>query len=198
MTLNKPAYHGPGGHPHGQPRGNSQPVVISVDGACRGNGREHSDAAAGVFVDHGSRFNESIPLNLDRPTNQKAEILAGIHGLSKAREMDGGPSRHVVIKSDSQYMVKGVNEWSRKWESNGYKTVHGQPVANRELFQELNSAKKSLEQSGIEVDFQHVPREQNRDADRWANKAFENHPTRARMAATMDQDRQVQHAQYRE
>ncbi|EFE33012.1 ribonuclease H1, putative [Trichophyton benhamiae CBS 112371] len=175
MTLDNSPYYGLDGRPQGQRHGNTQPLVISVDGACRGNGREHRDASAGVFVDQGSRFNESIPLNLDNPSNQKAEILAGIHGLNKAREMDGGPSRHVTIRSDSEYMVKGVNEWSRRWESNGYRAANGQPVVNRELFQQLNSARDSLERSGIKVDFQHVPREENRDADHWASQAFDNY-----------------------
>ncbi|KAF3491212.1 uncharacterized protein GIQ15_00729 [Arthroderma uncinatum] len=174
MTLTKPySSSGPPlGRGDGQLQDNSKPVVISVDGACRGNGTGHAKAGVGVYVGPGSGFNESTPLNLDRPTNQKAELLAGIHGLNKALEMDGGPSRHVVIKSDSQYMVKGVNEWSQKWESNGYLNANGQPVANAYLFQELKESVRELNESGIEVDFQHVPREQNQDADRLANQSF--------------------------
>ncbi|EGD91260.2 uncharacterized protein TERG_07482 [Trichophyton rubrum CBS 118892] len=168
MTLDNSPYYGLGDRAQGQPRDNTQPLVISVDGACRGNGREHRDAAAGVFVDQGSRFNESIPLSLDNPSNQKAEILAGIHGLNMEGTRNGR-------RSDSEYMVKGVNEWSRRWESNGYRTANGQSVVNRELFQQLSSARDSLERSGIKVEFQHVPREENRDADHWANRAFDNY-----------------------
>ncbi|KAM5443871.1 putative ribonuclease H [Microsporum ferrugineum] len=170
MTPAKlPSSSGPDSHFQGQP------VVISVDGACEGNGTGRGRASAGIYVGDRSQSNESIPLNLDNPTNQKPEIMAGIHGLNKAREMDGGPSRHVIIKSDSQYMVKGVNEWSHRWESNGYRAANGQPVANGDLFRELNAAKDSLEKSDVKVDFQHVPREQNWDADHWANRVLSDH-----------------------
>ncbi|KAK2882677.1 hypothetical protein FQN49_000109 [Arthroderma sp. PD_2] len=174
MTLtNPPSSSRAGGrgqqHNSSQSQGNSKPVVVSVDGVCKGNGTGHARSGAGIYLGPGSRFNESIPLSMDNPTNQKAELLAGIHGLNKAREMD---TSHVVVKSDSEYMVKAVNEWSRNWESNGYRNANGQPVANADLFQRLNESVRTLEESGVRVDLQHVPREQNQDADRWANRSF--------------------------
>ncbi|KAM5429429.1 putative ribonuclease H [Microsporum canis] len=181
MTPAKlPSSSGPDSHFQGQP------VVISADGACKGNGTGRGRASAGIYVGDRFQSNESIPLNLDNPTNQKAEIMAGIHGLNKAREMDGGPSRHVIIKSDSQYMVKGVNEWNHRWESNGYRAANGQPVANGDLFRELNAAKDSLEKSGVKANrvlSDHIPepyfsqnkqdgshyRLQDRNPDTWSD-----------------------------
>ncbi|GBF66107.1 hypothetical protein TMEN_8825 [Trichophyton mentagrophytes] len=93
--------------------------------------------------------------------------------LTRHDKWTEAPLAKKTIRSDSEYMVKGVNEWSRRWELNGYLTANGQPVVNGELFRQLNLARDSLERSGIKVDFQHVPREENRDADRWANLAFD-------------------------
>jgi ribonuclease HI len=111
-------------------------------------------------------------------TNQIAELNAGITALEQAidilqtKALGEDPLHTVVIKADSEYLVKGMTEWVFKWEVNGYKNARRDSVKNSELFKELHKLVKVLNTSDVEVLFWHVPREMNKEADRLANQAF--------------------------
>ncbi|KAI9859797.1 MAG: hypothetical protein M1813_006514 [Trichoglossum hirsutum] len=149
-------------------------IIIAVDGACPNNGKAGASAAVGVFVGDRSKYGGSYVLNTAEPTNQKAELAAGIQGLETALaiQIDGIGGRdlgQVIIKADSEYMVKGMTDWIFKWRVNGYKTAKGRPVANASLFRRLEDLVLKLNKLNVEVLFWHVPRELNKDADRLAN-----------------------------
>ncbi|KAI9774367.1 MAG: hypothetical protein M1840_004261 [Geoglossum simile] len=152
-------------------------IIIAVDGACRGNGTVEARATVGVFVGSKSKYNVSFALNTARPTNQVAELTAAIFGLQQASVIQSnkvGRSElgNVVIKADSEYLVKGMTDWVFKWEQNGYITAKGKPVTNVSLFKELVRLVTELNERGVEVLFWHVPRERNQEADALANAAF--------------------------
>ena len=44
---------------------------------------------------------------------------------------------HVTIMSDSQYVVKGLNDYLRKWVSNGWRKADGGMIANCDLWKEM-------------------------------------------------------------
>ncbi|KAF5120837.1 Ribonuclease H [Metarhizium anisopliae] len=154
-------------------------IVIAVVGACWNNGTPNAKAAAGVFVGHESRYNDSFILNVPNPTNQIAELRAGVRGLEqalviKSQGLEDGDLQQVVIKADSEYLVKGMTEWVFKWEMNGYRTSRGVAVANASLFKKLQELVAELNERKVEVLFWHVPRERNKQADMWANMALHN------------------------
>jgi ribonuclease HI len=154
-------------------------IVIAVDGACRNNGTAEATAAAGVFVGDESEYNDSFILKASKPTNQMAELRAGIRGLEQAlvirsNGIEGGELHQVVIKADSEYLVKGMTEWVFKWEENGYRTTRGTPVTNAPLFRKLEELIVKLNKFNVEVLFWHVPRDRNKQADMWANMALQN------------------------
>jgi ribonuclease HI len=135
-------------------------VVIAVDDACRHNGTSRAEAAIGIYSGKDSSYNRSIPLNIDQPTNQVAELTAGLFSLKTAMVIaesslppaeDGEKQKlcMVVIKSDSEYLVKGMTEWILKWKENGYRNVKGRSVVNSALFQELEEAYQELVGRGI-------------------------------------------------
>jgi ribonuclease HI len=98
---------------------------IHTDGACRGNPGPGGWAwAAGK---------DSFASGADaHTTNQRMEVLAVIDAL---RENPEGP---VEIVSDSNYVVKCfVDKWHAGWLRRGWKNSQGQPVANRDLWEEL-------------------------------------------------------------
>ena len=43
----------------------------------------------------------------------------------------------VLVVSDSQYVVNGLNGYIWNWATNGWKNSKGQPVANRDLWEEM-------------------------------------------------------------
>lgn len=106
-----------------------------------------------------------------------AELHAGMLGLEQAiiiqgNRLSSATIRQVVLKSDSEYLVKGMTEWLSKWESNGYRTAKGAPVANLELFQKLRKLVGDLDTVGIDVLFWHVERKFNKVADKCASMAL--------------------------
>ncbi|KAH8807928.1 ribonuclease H-like domain-containing protein [Xylogone sp. PMI_703] len=154
-------------------------IVIAVDGACRGNGTAGAVAATGVFVGNESEYNDSLILRVPRPTNQVAELSAGIRGLEQAlairnEGIHDWPLGQVVIKADSEYLVKGMTDWVFKWEKNGFRTARGTLVTNAPLFMRLQELVAKLNSLGVEVLFWHVLRSRNEQADFWANMALDN------------------------
>lgn len=131
----------------------------------------------GFFFGEESAYNESISISEGPATNQVAELSAGILALEQMlkilnRESWNQPIGQIVIKADSEYLVKGMTEWVFKWELNDYRTSKNTAVANAALFKKLLRLVERLNELGVEVLFWHVPRAYNRKADSLANQAF--------------------------
>jgi len=61
------------------------------------------------------------------------ELMAAIQGLmALKRECE------VVLTTDSQYVMKGINEWMANWKKRGWKTAAKEPVKNADLWQLLD------------------------------------------------------------
>ena len=75
----------------------------------------------------------------------------------------------VIIKADSEYIVKGMTEWIFRWSKNGFRTSKGTEVVNASLFKEVDKHVRQLNDHGVHVLFWHVPRARNREADALAN-----------------------------
>lgn len=155
-----------------------QAIVVAVDGACRGNGTLDATAASGVFFAPDSYHNFGGMLSDRRPTNQQAELEAAIAAFRCVQRMrhenfDWDIER-VIIKADSEYVVKGMTSWICKWKSNGYTNSRGLPVTNEHLFAALDDLILELNEDGLGVQFWHVPRAFSQDADKLANLTLEN------------------------
>jgi ribonuclease HI len=126
---------------------------IHIDGASRGNPGE---AAFGVQVsdERGAEL-AALAGYLGRATNNVAEYQALLHALRHARERG---ARRVVIFSDSELVVRQVD--------GRYRVKHPDIVP---LHREAMALLGSFEQARVV----HVPREQNREADRLANRALD-------------------------
>ncbi|KAK8005879.1 hypothetical protein PG991_012176 [Apiospora marii] len=157
-------------------------VVVAVDGACRNNGQPSARAALGVFFRRCRQWNKSEILPRADATSQRAELCAALRALQTVRDVvahepDYSVLKRVILKTDSNYLVSNMTQWTLRWYDNGFTTARGLPVANRDLFEQLAACILHLETTkGIEVLFWHVRREQNRDADRLANVALDAGP----------------------
>ncbi|MBY0571141.1 MAG: ribonuclease HI, partial [Burkholderiaceae bacterium] len=47
---------------------------------------------------------------------------------------------HIVLHTDSQYVLKGITEWITGWKAKGWKTASKAPVKNVDLWQALDAA----------------------------------------------------------
>ena len=70
-------------------------------------------------------------------TNNRMELAAPIVALEALKKPCS-----VVLYSDSQYVLKGITEWIKKWKKNGWKKSNKEPVENRDLWERLDRAAK--------------------------------------------------------
>lgn len=82
--------------------------------------------------------------------------------------------KHLVIKSDSSYVVQLIVSHIHKWRRNGWLTAKGQPVKNQDLLRKLDCLLTGFEDDGVSVDFWLVRKGHNADADELARMAFYN------------------------
>jgi ribonuclease HI len=103
-------------------------VTLYTDGACRGN---PGPGGWGAVLEHGRHRRELLGAE-PATTNNRMELRAAIEGLralSEACEVD--------LATDSTYVMKGITEWLQAWKARGWKTAARKPVANADLWQEL-------------------------------------------------------------
>ena len=157
-------------------------IFVAIDGACRDNGAAGAQSSYGVFFSKSSEHNLSSVIQGSSHTNQKAELQACLMALRKVEEihdplafLDDEPYdlNKVVVKSDSEYVVKGMTEWLPKWKKNGYRNARGKPVSNAKLFKKIDAQIDLLDELGVRCLFWLVPRGENQEADRLANRALD-------------------------
>jgi ribonuclease HI len=104
-------------------------VVIHTDGACKGN---PGPGGWGAVLEYGSVRRE-LHGGQAHTTNNRMELTAVIEALNALKR----PCR-VRIVTDSQYVQKGVEQWMQDWKRRGWKTAAKKPVANQDLWQQLD------------------------------------------------------------
>lgn len=67
-------------------------------------------------------------------TNNQMELTATIKALNNVSRENPDP---IILRSDSEYVVKGMNEWREGWIKRGWRNANRKPVANADLWQEL-------------------------------------------------------------
>lgn len=110
---------------------------LFTDGACSGN----PGPGGWAFILRGEGIQELAESGADASTtNNKMEMLAVIRGLSHVPD---GAS--VLVTTDSEYCVKGLNEWLDGWKRRGWRKADKSPVANVELWKALDAERQRLQ-----------------------------------------------------
>jgi len=104
-------------------------VHAFTDGACSGN---PGPGGWGVLLRAGGHEKELFGGD-KATTNQRMELQAAIEALKALKK-----TCRITIHSDSKYVVVGMTEWIHDWKRRGWKTASKKPVANLELWQELD------------------------------------------------------------
>jgi ribonuclease HI len=127
-------------------------ATLSVDGAARGN---PGQAGAGIVLQAVDGSTHHFGEYLGEATNNVAEYRALIIGMQKAA---GLGIRDLLVRSDSELIVKQLN---------------GQYKVKSPHLQDLYFTAIKTISSFDKVTFKHVPREENKEADRMANLAID-------------------------
>ena len=135
----------------------ARPSEISIDGACRGN---PGPAGIGIaFLNPDGTAAQQYCQYIGETTNNVAEYLAFIGALQTALQLG---LANILVRTDSQLLARQIN--------GQYRVRHPRIV-------ELYAAAKTLMSSFQSVTVKHVPREQNRIADKLANRAVDMRPS---------------------
>lgn len=109
----------------------TQLVEIWTDGACKGNPGPGGWGA--VLRSQGKE--KRLSGGARDTTNNRMEMQAAIAALSALNR----PCR-VILTTDSVYVRDGITKWIHEWKRNGWRTAAKKPVANADLWQELEAA----------------------------------------------------------
>ena len=110
--------------------GTAKAVEIYTDGACSGNPGPGGWAALLRYGD-----TERVMAGAEAlTTNNRMELRAAIEGLAALKRKS-----RVDLHTDSQYVRRGITEWLPRWKANGWKNSAKQPVANRDLWEMLET-----------------------------------------------------------
>ncbi|MBJ7547404.1 ribonuclease HI [Pseudomonas sp. OA3] len=104
-------------------------VVIYTDGACKGNPGPGGWGALLVYKGVEKELWGGDP----NTTNNRMELMAAIAGLIALTRPCS-----VKLVTDSQYVMKGIQEWLPNWKKRGWKTASKEPVKNADLWQKLD------------------------------------------------------------
>ena len=137
-------------------------VTIYTDGACKGN---PGPGGWGAILFYGDKKKE-ISGGEPGTTNNRMELMAAIQAL----ELLNRPCK-VELHTDSQYVMKGIQEWIRGWKARGWKTADKSPVKNDDLWKRLDAARERHD-----VDWRwvkgHAGHPLNERADQLANEGL--------------------------
>lgn len=111
-------------------------ITIYTDGACRGNQHSFNNGGWGIVITDTvtGKVRHSWGHKANT-TNNRMEMLAAIKALYVLRNR---PRSDVCIYSDSNLVVKGMNEWLANWKAKGWKRASKKPVENRDLWEQLD------------------------------------------------------------
>jgi len=132
-------------------------IVIYTDGGARGN---PGPAGAGAVIYKGKKKIAEVSEFLGKQTNNFAEYEALLLALEATREELGSPVKDkVMVKMDSELIVRQM--------------VGMYKVKDAVLKLKYTAAKKMIHESFPKIEFMHVRRELNKEADALANDAMD-------------------------
>ncbi|RED12892.1 ribonuclease HI [Pontivivens insulae] len=143
-------------------------ITIHTDGCCKGNPGRGGYAAVVRRREGGVEVKKRVVKGSSGlTTNNQMELMAAISGLSQIRRDE---QSKVIVFSDSQYLVLGMNERLMKWQKNNWRTASGKPVKNQAHWERLLTVA-----SGLSVEWRWVQGHSgdplNEEADLLANAA---------------------------
>lgn len=132
-------------------------LIISIDGACRRNGKPDCVSSGGVFIEQyndGVLVGTKILSNYEiQSTNQRGELLA----LITALDYVWSAKQPTQIVTDSEYIFNAMTkEWFVGWESREWLTASYEPVKNSDLWREIKHAYDKCRAADIDIVFYHI------------------------------------------
>ena len=110
-------------------------TVAYTDGACKGNPGAGGWGAHLIFSDGRT---QDIYGGASDTTNNRMELMGAIQALKHSPQ-----ELKLEIWTDSSYVKNGITEWISNWKKKGWKTASRKPVANQDLWQQLDELRQN-------------------------------------------------------
>ncbi len=136
-------------------------VQIITDGSCLGNPGPGGWACILRFNGTSKEMYGHEP----QTTNNRMELTAAVQALAELKE----PCK-VQITTDSEYVKNGITSWIRGWKRNGWINSQKKPVANRDLWEDLDHQTQRHEVNWLWTKG-HADHPDNNRCDELANRA---------------------------
>lgn len=159
----------------GNLRVHAEQIFIAVSALCTPPGTKHWKIAIGVYFARNSHFNLGECVDDSNKCLARTQLHACLRALQETMDLKTNSFQDlegVVIKTDSKYVVRHMTECIKKWRKNGFHNAKGAPVANADLFNQIDILIGQLNVQGIEVLFWQVERLENAEADALAGAAI--------------------------
>jgi len=141
---------------------------IYVDASAPGNHSGGTRGGIGLAVyDNNNEIVYENGITVGNPNNHvELELMALVEALEYAEDDD-------VVYSDSEYCVKGFNEWLDNWKRKGWRKSDRKPVANRALWKRVDELRSDKYVEVVKVRA-HSGNKGNENADALAFAAAQN------------------------
>lgn len=129
----------------------SKKIVVYTDGSCINNGKENALGGYAVYFP-GSELENFADKFIDKPTNQRCELSAiakAFHLCMEHIKNEG----YIIVYTDSEYCMKCLREYCKKWSINGWKKSNGSPIENRDIIEPLYAF---YSENWRQIDIRHV------------------------------------------
>lgn len=136
-------------------------IYVYTDGSSLGN---PGPGGWGVYVEADGTSHCRAGGDADT-TNQRMELMAAIKALELFPD-----AQQAIIHTDSQYVLKGITEWIHGWKRKGWVNANGRPVANRDLWEQLDECRQDRDVEWVKVKA-HIGNPGNEKADALAKLA---------------------------
>jgi ribonuclease HI len=105
-------------------------IVIFTDGACSGN---PGPGGWGSIIATPEGQVLELGGGKDQTTNNEMELMAALRALEKLQD----DLRPVTLFTDSVYVIRGITQWVWGWRSRSWTTAEGEPVKNKNIWEQL-------------------------------------------------------------
>ncbi len=112
-------------------------TVAYTDGACKGNPGAGGWGAHLIFSDGRT---QDLYGGEAMTTNNRMELMGAIKALEHSSS-----ETTLEIWTDSSYVKNGITDWIDGWKNRGWKTAGKKPVANQDLWQQLDALRQNRE-----------------------------------------------------
>lgn len=139
---------------------------VWVDGSCINNGTVSARAGIGIFYGDDDERNYCSRLTKVKQTNNAAELISILYVLCTNADTS------LRVHTDSEYSIKCVTVYCRKWSQNGWKTAKGTEVESAAIIKSIVKEIERRSSNGTKTVFVHVKghsgNEHNEAADKLA------------------------------